>query len=163
MDDRRGHPFRRGKHHRTCIRGPRHLPGPVGPASPDVGDRFAVDVDSQRPAAEPATGKEPGEDADDVRESRIGGPCTPRGRPSSARRSDDVVIEPTMRPLVRTWVEIRIFSQRTGNSRALVDRVENLHRALERDGGDPDVGTERVVETVDDKQQQPEQDSDGAG
>ena len=36
-------------------------------------------------------------------------------------------------------------------SLALVDRVEYLHRMLERDGGDADFGAERVVETVDDE------------
>ena len=60
------------EHHRAGIGRPRLLRGPIGEPRPDVDDGFAVDIDHEGTPAEAATGKQPGEDAHDVREPRIG-------------------------------------------------------------------------------------------
>ena len=143
--------------------GPWHLAGPVGPARPDVDDRLAVDVDRQGSAAEAAAGKQPGEDADDVCEPRVGGSLHAarqalfsakkrrrRHRPNNAAARTHVGANRDIQPTSR-------------RSRAQVDRVEYLDRVLERRGGDSDLAPERMVETVDDEQQQAEQNRDGAG
>ena len=45
------------------VRRPGHLAAPVRLAGPDVDDRLPVEVDRQRPAAEPAAGEHAGEAA----------------------------------------------------------------------------------------------------
>ena len=56
VDDGRRHTLGRREDHRRGVCRPRHLAGPVRPAGPYVDDGLTVEIDRQRPAAEPATG-----------------------------------------------------------------------------------------------------------
>ena len=56
VDDRRGHALGRRAHHRAGVGGPVLGAASVRVAGPDVDDGFAVQVDGQRAAAEPASG-----------------------------------------------------------------------------------------------------------
>ena len=72
------------------------MPVPVGPPRPDVDDGLAVDVDDERATAEPAAGEQPGEDADDVGEPRVGGPLNAARQTLFSTKERHDVMELTM-------------------------------------------------------------------
>ena len=111
VNDRRRNTFRRGEHHRAGVDGPWLFTRAVGPACPDVDDGPPVDVHRKCAAAEPPAREQTAKTLTTLANRESAAPCTPRGRPSSARSSDAFVIQLTMRGGRRGACGIAIFSR----------------------------------------------------